>query len=312
MAVLHIFLLGQFNIRCGEETVDCLRAHKAQEMLGYLLLHRDRPHRREALTSLLWPTHTATQSMKSFRHTLWQLRAALDTGSPTVDGGLLLVDPEWIGIRTETQFWLDVAELERVCSSVQDIPGRELLDHTAKTVQEVLDLYRGDLLEGCYQDWCILERERFRQMYLTLIEKQMSYCEVHGKYQAGADYGIRALHWEVAHERIHRRLMRLYYLAGDRTAALRQYDRCVAVLHQELGVAPSPRTVMLCEEIRSSHLLAPDESRPEGKSAAPGKALATSSQTSRCLSSLRLMLAQMQRQLQEAIDTIELAITRQS
>jgi two-component SAPR family response regulator len=311
MEALHISLLGRFDVRCGEETLDCLSAHKAQEMLCYLLLHRDRPHRREALTSLMWPTCTATQSMKSFRHTLWQLRAALDTDNLAMDGKLLLVDLEWIGINPEAGFWLDVAEFERVYSSVQGVPGRELQDLAAETVREVLDLYRGDLLEGCYQDWCILERERLRQMYLTLIEKQMVYCEVHAKYQAGLEYGIRALRCEAAQERIHRRLMRLHYLAGDRIASLRQYERCVAVLRQELGVAPSPRTIMLYKEIRSSHLLDPDETRPEGRSAAPGKTWSTSAQTSHCLTSLQLMLVQMQRQLQEAIDTIELAISRQ-
>jgi DNA-binding SARP family transcriptional activator len=250
--------------------------------------------------------------MKSFRHTLWQLRAALDAESLATGGKLFLVDLEWIGIHPEARFWLDVAEFERVHSAVQNVPGRELQDHAAETVREVLELYRGDLLEGCYQDWCILERERLRHMYLTLIEKQMIYCEVHAKYQAGLEYGIRALRCEVAHERIHRRLMRLHYLAGDRIASLRQYERCAAILRQELDVAPSPRTIKLYKEIRSGRLLDPDEPRPEGRVAASDRTPSTSPQTSPCLNSLQLMLVQMQRQLQEALDTVELAISHPS
>ena len=38
-------------------------------------------------------------------------------------------------------------------------------------------------------------------------------------------YGARILHCDRARERTHRRLMRLHFLAGDRTAALRQYPR---------------------------------------------------------------------------------------
>ena len=310
METLCVSLLGRLDVRCGDERLECLSAHKAQEMLGYLLLHRDHPHRREALTSLMWPNCAAAQSMKSFRHTLWQLRAALDSDRLAMDGELLLVDLEWIGIHPEARFWLDVAEFERVFGSVQSVPGRDLQDRDAETVREVLDLYRGDLLEGCYQDWCILERERLRHIYLTLIEKKMIYSEAHGRYQRGLEYGTRALRCEVAHERIHRRMMRLYYLAGSRTASLRQYERCVAILRQELGVDPSPSTRVLYEEIRSSHFLGPDEPRPDGKSAAPGLIWSTSPQTSHCLTSLQLMLFQMQRQLQEAIDTIELAIHR--
>ena len=53
-----------------------------------------------------------------------------------------------------------------------------------------------------------------------------------------------------ARERTHRRLMRLYYLAGDRTGALRQYERCAAALRQELDVEPSRRTSELERRIR--------------------------------------------------------------
>jgi DNA-binding SARP family transcriptional activator len=321
MTTLHIFLFGRFDVRCGNERVGSLSAHKAQEMLGYLLLHRDRPHRREALTHLMWPASTAPQAMKSFRNTLWQIRAALDADNPATEGdpssdrsrprsgqGLLLVDLEWVGIRPEARFWLDVEEFERVFESVHSVPGRKLQDHAAETVGKALDLYRGDLLEGCYQEWCILERERLQQMYLTLIEKLMAYCEVHAKYQAGLEYGIRALRCEVAHERIHRRLMRLHYLAGDRIASFRQYERCVAVLRHELDVDPSPRTRVLYEQIRSGRLLGPGEARPGGSSAAADQARSTPSQTPHCLLSLQLRLVEMQRQLAEAIDTIELAI----
>ncbi|MGH9768785.1 MAG: bacterial transcriptional activator domain-containing protein, partial [Blastocatellia bacterium] len=37
-------------------------------------------------------------------------------------------------------------------------------------------------------------------------------------------------------ERTHQQMMRLKHLAGDRTGAMRQYDRCVKALCQELGV----------------------------------------------------------------------------
>jgi hypothetical protein len=45
--------------------------------------------------------------------------------------------------------------------------------------------------------------------------------------------------------------MRLYFLSGDRTQALRQYEMCAAALVEELGVAPSKPTVELYERIRA-------------------------------------------------------------
>ena len=51
-----------------------------------------------------------------------------------------------------------------------------------------------------------------------------------------------------------RALMWLRYLSGDRTGALRQYERCVAALTSDLHVAPSNRTNALCEKIRADRI----------------------------------------------------------
>jgi DNA-binding SARP family transcriptional activator len=48
--------------------------------------------------------------------------------------------------------------------------------------------------------------------------------------------------------------MRLHYLAGDRTTALRQYKRCVATLEEDLGVEPSMSTRILYEQICNDRL----------------------------------------------------------
>ena len=64
-------------------------------------------------------------------------------------------------------------------------------------------------------------------------------------------YAGNILKYDPARERTHRQLMRIYYLLGDRTAALRQYERCVGALKRELGVNPERRTVDLHQQIKS-------------------------------------------------------------
>ena len=48
--------------------------------------------------------------------------------------------------------------------------------------------------------------------------------------------------------------MRLHYLSGDRTGALRQYEHCVVALDKELNIKPSARTLALQECILSDNL----------------------------------------------------------
>ena len=65
---------------------------------------------------------------------------------------------------------------------------------------------------------------------------------------------------------------------------------------------------MLHQEIRSGRLRDPGKARPEGTSVAAGKPLSTLPHTPQGLRSLQLRLVEMQRQLEEVIDTIDLAI----
>jgi DNA-binding SARP family transcriptional activator len=87
-------------------------------------------------------------------------------------------------------------------------------------------------------------------MYLNVLNKLMANAEAHDDLESGLLYGHAVLRYDRAHERTHRRLMRLHYLAGDRTAALRQYQQCVDALREELAVKPSRHTLMLFEQIK--------------------------------------------------------------
>ncbi len=251
MPTLRVELFGKLRIRCGETQIDCLDVAKAQELLCYLLLHREWPHPRETLAGLLWGDCSCAQSKKYLRQVLWQLQTCIEKQAQITHGPLLLLDADWIQINPDAALWLDVDVFERAYTRVQGIAGHSLDAQAARSVEEAVELYRRDLLDGWYQDWCIFERQRLQDMVMSLLDKLMAYCEANGSYEAGIEYGTCILRYDQAHERTHRSLMRLLYLSGDRVAALRQYRRCAEALREELDVAPSHQTMVLYEQICS-------------------------------------------------------------
>lgn len=242
-------LLGRFQARRERAAWEQLDGHKLQEIISYLLLFRQRPHQREVLAGTLWGASSPPRSRKNLRQSLWQLQEKKKT--PEVSGPhtpLLLVEKEWIQVNQDG-IWLDVAELETAYDRVQSTPGENLDQDQAAVIERAVDLYRGDLLEGWQEDWCVFERERLRAINLTMLEKLLGYCEASGRYEEGLIHGERLLRHDRAHERAHWRMMRLNYLAGDRTGALRQYDKCRSALAEELGVTPGRLTRVLYEQI---------------------------------------------------------------
>jgi len=241
-------MFGRFCVRRDEKTVNGLDACKLQELFSYILVFRDSPHSRESLATLLWGDSSTAQSKKYLRQALWQIQSLF--GSDTNRGRIFDVEADWVSFNPEFEIGVDVAAFERAFSLAREISGQKLDESQAEMLDQAIQLYQGDLLEGWYQDWCVCERERLQTNYLIMLDKMMNYCEAHQKYETGLAYGLRVLRYDRARESTHRRLMRLHYLAGDRTAALRQYEHCAAALKEELGVKPSRLTMTLYEQIR--------------------------------------------------------------
>lgn len=249
MSNLRIFLLGKFDILNDVGHVANFDKSNVQQLFSYLLLFRRRQHTRESLATLLWPDAGPTQAKAYLRKTLWQLQKAINEGSHETTRKLLLVEPEWICLNPRAGLWLDVARLEHAFQLTEGKSGSELNQAEVQVVQEAVELYRDDLLVGCTEDWCLYERERLYRLNLILLDKLTNYCLQHQLFESGLTYATRILRFDPARERTHRALMRLFYLTGDRTAALQQYNHCAAMLREALDVAPARRTQLLYEAL---------------------------------------------------------------
>ncbi len=305
MNTLQISLFGKFSIKSDRPIPSGLFTRRVQELFSYLLLNRGRSHSRETLASLLWGDSRTAQSKKNLRQILWHLQAALGSLGAPGDSRVLQVELDSVQLNLESEIWLDVDVFERAFTLARGVPGRELDAHRCQTVQSAVQLYQSDLLEDWYHDWCLFERERLQNMYVIMLDKLMEYCEANGEYEAGVSYGSRILRRDRARERTHRSLMRLYYLAGDRTGALRQYQKCLAALNEELGVPPAKRTLALYDQIRADQLHDPD---PVPSTAALDTPTPTLHEVIDRLRQLHAALTNMQRQVHHDIQIVELAL----
>jgi predicted ATPase/DNA-binding SARP family transcriptional activator len=203
--------------------------------LLYRLAAGPQPIPRNKLSYLFWPDTPEADARRNLRGLLSHLRHAL----PLPD--LLLASEDMVGLdpdRTRS----DTVLFERLCAA----PGPAA---QAEALQQAIDLYRGPFLAGfslpgCqeFEIWAAVERRNWERLYLealaTLVEQQAA----KGQYAAAIAYARRYLATDDLAEEIHRRLIELHAITGDRSAALQQYEQCVTILERELGVDPLPET----------------------------------------------------------------------
>lgn len=307
MTTLKVCLFGKFSAKIDETPVKGLESSKVQELFGYLLCNRDRPHSRERLAEAIWHRSQFTQSRKYLRQALWLLQSSLSALYPAGRAPFLDIDVDWIRVSSHESLRIDVAEFEQACSCSKNKQSAEMNKAQAETLYRAVEIYQGELLEGCYEDWLLCERERLNSLYLTILYRLMNYCEARLDCETGIDLGRRILQCDRASEKTHRQMMKLYYLACDRTAALRQYQLCCATLAEELGVKPSRATTALYEQIcadtldRMTGLDASPAPLSEGEAAGAPELL-------KFLGDLKELMMNMQRQVERGIKFVEDAV----
>jgi DNA-binding SARP family transcriptional activator len=212
------------------------------------VLNRERPHHRDPLAAIFWAEYPPEKSRKYLRNALWRLREGLQKIG-AVPSEYIAVDDDCISFLTSSPYWLDVEFFEGTIEGFRYLSGQKLSVEQAEELERAVDLYSGDLLEGVYEDWCLYERERLNLLLLNALTKLMIYHGLHNSYDLGLACGERILSFDHTREKIHRLMMWLHWLSGDRIAALAQYKRCGQILRETLDTKPMTETHQLYREM---------------------------------------------------------------
>ena len=126
---------------------------------------------------------------------------------------------------------------------------------------EAAALYTADFMAGFsvpgsreFEDWQFFESETLRQSFAETLQTLIEWHAAREESEAAIRYARRWLALDALHEPAHRALMTLYAGAGQQAAALRQYQECVRLLQDELGVEPEDETAALYDDIRARRL----------------------------------------------------------
>jgi DNA-binding SARP family transcriptional activator len=247
--MLQIRLFGTGKASYANRPLPGFPNQQPHLLLCYLLLNRCQLHPREHLAAIFWGEYPTRTSRKNLRNALWRVRQMLQSiGAPAAE--YLLIQEDSVSFSPSSPYSLDVEDFEAAMLPYQGLSGRELGLEEAARLEEAVRLYTGDLLTGIYQDWCLYERERLNLLHLNTLSKLMVFHEFNGTYEQGLDYGRRILAHDNTRERVHRRIMRLYWQSGNRGAALAQYQLCAQILYETLGISPLEETTRLYQQMK--------------------------------------------------------------
>lgn len=253
MYPLRVRLFGPLEIHEGETRRAPFPTRQAKGLFAYLVLNRGRAHTREKLAGTFWAERPEKSARKCLRTTIWRVRAVLEPEG-VVRGTYLNMRDHTLEFTGGADFRLDVAEFEECLQRANGSTGEDADVDSPRLLEKAVALYRGELLEGVYEDWCLCEQQRLRLLLIGALKNLTEHHASRGAWTEALGWSQRLLDHDPLREHAHRDLMRFQFLTGDRSAALRQFDKLVELLSGEFAVSPMPETIALNEAIRAGHL----------------------------------------------------------
>jgi len=197
-----------------------LSIKRIQALLVLLAQEGELPRGR--IVALPWPALDESTARRNLRRELARLRAAGAGDFVQADGDRLAIPPA----------------VEISARTFEAAPP-------AQRPKDALALWRGPRADGLHLDdaarwneWMALERRRLDALHAQVLALSAAQREAAGAFELALERIRTLLSADPLQEQHHVAAMRLLERLGRREAALAQYDGCVRLLADELGLEP--------------------------------------------------------------------------
>jgi DNA-binding SARP family transcriptional activator/tetratricopeptide (TPR) repeat protein len=161
MKVFELRTLGEYAFSYAGEVLPAPPTKKARALLAYLVMHRSADVSREALLERFWPDFDPERARDNLKVSLWSVRRTIRAAN-VEPGEVLRADRtlvRWLG---PVDF--DVDRFAALCASRVE----------KGSAAEALSIYRGEFLEGDFDEWATTQRERFAAQYEALLSRSVA------------------------------------------------------------------------------------------------------------------------------------------
>lgn len=248
---LEIFTFGGLSVkRPGELDVISKKewlSRKAQELLGLLLvLSGSTGVTREILAVYLWPEANKKKSQLNFRVALTHLNRILGNEIVIKKGQFLMLNKETVRV----DCWI----FEELFKEWQYLKQDGKLHPAEDRARKAIALYKGDLMPEFYCTPIVNKQLELEEILRNLLLWLAKRCIERLEWQDAIFFARRVLTLEVNDESAHQIIIEGLYTQGDRTSAIRQFERLKKSLKEELNAEPSLETMRLYRKITTSNL----------------------------------------------------------
>lgn len=220
----RLSLLGAFELTQG--AVPIALPGSSKRLLAFLGV-RDRTVTRSSVAGTLWPDSSDAHAQASLRTLLSRLDQATRDALRISVLDLSLAEGVEVDLRDSQ------ALAHRLLIVDLDAPDTDL-------TREAIEALSSDLLPDSYEDWTLLESERWHALRVRALEALAQKLAVAGRWGDAAEAAQHVIVAEPLRESAYAVMIGIQQAQGDPAGARITFDRYRQLVRSELNIEPSP------------------------------------------------------------------------
>jgi ATP/maltotriose-dependent transcriptional regulator MalT/DNA-binding SARP family transcriptional activator len=248
---LSVIVFGPVDIHRDPSkpfAADAWTTRRARDIFCYIATRKHRRVAKDVLIDEFWRDDDPATIEKNFHPTISHIRKALNSRQPIKQNFIVFRDGAY-QLNPERSYFIDAEEFagfitaaEKAKREKDDVRLRENLD-------AAYALYRGDFMDGSYEDWAEQDRLHYREQFSRVLNGLAKLSVAEKRWTDALKFADEILAIDPYREDLHRLSMKVLAAQSKPAAVKKHYENMQALLKDELGIDPSAETRKLFKEL---------------------------------------------------------------
>ena len=227
---------------------DAWTTKRARDILCFIASRRHRRASKDTIIDTFWGEADFEAVEKNFHPTVSHIRKALNSNQPLKQNFLLYRDGDY-QLSPNFSYRIDTEEFDRLVGEGETARRAREFDRCIASYEAAIALYRGDFMQGSYDDWVEEQRSYYREQHLRMLEALAAVAQKTEDWTRSLQLAQEILRNDPYREDVHCMIMRAHAGQGNRHAVKEQYETLSKLLKKELGVEPAAETQKVYREL---------------------------------------------------------------
>lgn len=244
MADLTINLFGPVEIFRDSRrpfAADAWTTRRAHDILCFIASRQHRRASKDTIIETFWGDTDPDVVLKNFHPTVSHIRKALNNNQPLKLNFLLYRDGAYL-LNPELTYSIDIEDFDRLLAEGETARRAKQTDSCVARFEAAIKLYRGEFMQGCYEDWAEEQRAYYLEQYLHMLEVLVVEALHAEEWSRSLHLAQQILRLDAFREDIHCMVMRAHAAQGNPVAVREHYEKLRGILRKELSIEPSAET----------------------------------------------------------------------